>query len=96
MKLASVKCYVPFKADLKKIEGYLLEHGWKEESPYGEFGRFFRKSDLRVTVLVTTEEVGDFRARIEDLVIDIALAEDRSVLEVIKDLESWEPKDVQS
>ncbi len=74
--------------DLKRVEDYLISKGWVEEGPYGEFGREFSNRPF-VVVLMTTDKIGDWNGRMNDLIHGIAAAEKRTVPELLDDLASF-------
>jgi len=82
---------VEVEIDLKKVEDYLILKGWVDDGPYGEFGRLFvnKISDggyIVTTVLMTTDKIGDWNARMNELIKEVADAEKRSVPELLEDL----------
>jgi hypothetical protein len=71
------------------VGGYLRARGWKDQGPYGAFGRLFRRRigdrDFDV-VLPTRSSIVDFDRRMTELVDDLADAEGRASSNVLFDL----------
>lgn len=64
------KTEVTLDIDLKKVLDYLVSHGWVEDDQlFGRFGRIFKKENEQV-LMVTTDQIGDWNARMNELVHD--------------------------
>ena len=81
------KTKVTVDLGLKKIEEYLKSKGWTDNGPYGQFGRFYLNKEASKEVIVpTTDKIGDFNTRMNELVQEVADAEERSVPNLLEHL----------
>jgi hypothetical protein len=85
----SFRTVVEVDLDLNKVEKYLKFKGWVDDGPYGPYARIFinKKYDDAAIKFLLTDKVADFSARMSDLVNELADYEERSVPDVIKDLQ---------
>ncbi len=80
------KIEVVVDIDLKNIENYLLSKGWRADGPpWGQYGKLFAKNNEKV-LLVTTDKIGDWNARMNEFIFDLAKFEKRTVPELLEDL----------
>lgn len=71
------------------VAEWLRMHGFKDQGSYGEYGMIFARDVEGVTcelVLPTTPQTRDFGRRMEELVNDLAAAEDRPPHDILTDL----------
>ena len=85
MSTARIRLTITVDFNLEELKDYLIRNGWKEDGPYGSYGRLFRKGESGV-LLATTDKIGDFNARMSEFFTELSEAEERTVPELLKDL----------
>lgn len=77
------------------VRAYLLSQGWHEGGRIGSKATVHTKPDGQgeewEILLPTRDDVGDYVQRMAEAVRYIAQVEDRSELEVLADLQLWQP-----
>jgi hypothetical protein len=73
------------KIDPQQVEAYLVAHGWQEKQKMGDKASIWTLNNFEI-LLPLKPEIIDFQRRMREVVETLALAENRSQIEVLGNL----------
>jgi hypothetical protein len=71
--------------DPKQVEAYLVKHGWQQQQKMGDKASIWNLNNFEI-LLPLKPEIIDFQRRMREVVETLALAENRSQIEILGDL----------